>query len=261
MSDADGLLFRAFTRVAFPTPESALPLLGAFVEAGDPFIPTHYASHEPVRTPFDPADPLPAARMLNERPHELLLKRGRPSLLANVRWTTGRDRPWLWTLRLGATWIRPATCGPNRLAEFLTDLCSRFPPVFAACATNGDWDAKHTVRDQATGDDWGHRGLALNPGEGLPGGYWLTFFGPELVAFFRRERLLALDAHRVLDRSDSGIGILLYESPVEGSPEFRREREAALVAGLGPEYFFNLSDAASAQPHHRTPIPQATDHS
>jgi hypothetical protein len=118
------------------------------------------------------------------------------------------------------------------------------------------------VASNSSGDFfWGHRGLALNPGEGLPGGCWLTVFGPELVAFFRRERLLALDAHRVLDRSDSGIGILLYESPVEGTPEFRREREAALVAGLGPEYFFNLLDAASAQPHHRTPIPQATDHS
>jgi hypothetical protein len=51
----------------------------------------------------------------------------------------------------------------------------------------------------------------------LPGIYWLTFFGPELVSFFGRDRLLALGVHQVLDCGASGIGILLQSSPIAGT--------------------------------------------
>ena len=201
-----------------------------------------------------------------------MLYQCRGSLLTDPLWLTrtysypvqhvgsGRDRPWIWSIRFGASWIHPRTCGPSRLSDFLMRLCSQFPPVFAACATNGDWSLKHTIRDPATHEDRGMKGMILNPGEGLPGVYWLTFFGHELVSFFGREKLTQLNAHRILDLQNSGIGFSVYEHPTERTPEWRREREAIIVSALGAEYFFDLAKASRRRPRRRVPIPRVTDH-
>ena len=239
-----------------PTVERAERLIRCFVNADEPFVPSRYGSHEPLRSTFDASDLIFPARMLSERPRTLLLQRVRPRYDAFLTWMIDRDRPWLWNIDFAAAWLQPKLCGPLRLTEFLVAVCTEFPPVFAGCATSGDRSLKHTVRRPGEHIE----GMILNPGEGLPGIYWLTFFGPDLVAFFGRKRLLALDVHRIFDRGDSGVGILLQESPIEGTPELRRERESAVVAALGAEYFFDLANAASAKPRLRMPIPRATDH-
>jgi len=261
LSAAEALTFYAFTRASFPTPQSALPLLEAFVEAGEPFIPSRYGAYEPLRTPFDAGALLAPARMLSDRPCDLFLKRSRPSMEASLTWKAGRARPWIWSVRMSSAWMKPSTCAPARLTTFLVELCARFPPVFAICATTADLARQHTVYSPTTGEDLGMRGLVLGPGEGLPGVCWLTFFGPELVAFFGRERLLSLDVHRVFDRGPSGVGVLLQESPHAGTPVTRQRLESAVVAALGQEFFFELAGALKSPPPPRTPIPGATDHS
>ena len=260
MNRKDELIFRALTRHSFPTPASAVPLLQSFVEAGDPFTPTHYGSHEPVHTPFSPTDLAAPAQMLSDPPRELLLKRSRPSLLANLCWMVNRARPWPWTIRFGPPWTHGKACETSRLANFLIQVCCGFSPVFAACATFEDWSLKHTIRDPETNEDRGMRGMILNPGEGLPGVYWLTFFGAELVGFFGRKQLKAMRAHLTIDCGSSGIGIMPYESPTEGTSAWRRELEAGIVQALGTEYFFDLAQASRKRPRRRTQIPRATDH-
>ncbi len=261
LKGADDLQFWAFTRATFPTPESAVPLLRTFIDAGAPFVPTHYGEVEPVRTPFDPDAVLTPARVLSDRPRDLFLKRSRPAMEASLTWMVNRQRSWIWTVRLTAAWLKPATCGPERLAKFFMDLCAGFPPVFAFCATNADLARKHTLHSPTTGDDLGMRGMILNPGEGLPGVYWLTFFGPELVSFFGKDRLLALDVHQIFDCGASGVGILLQGSPDAGTPGSREGLESRVLAALGKEYFFDIAEAAKSKPAARTPVPGATDHS
>lgn len=256
-----GVQFCAFTRAKFPTPESAVPLVGTFVEAGEPFVPTHFGAFEPLRTPFDPHDLLAPARLLSNRPRDLFLKRSGPSMQVTLTWDPDDGRPWSWMIRLASAWLKPAVCGPDRLAHFLLDLCTRFPPVFAYCAPATDLARRHTLFSPKTGEDLGMRGMLLNPGEGLPGVYWLTFFGPELVSFFGKDRLLALDVHHIFDCGASGVGILLQGSPDAGTPASREGLESSVLAALGKEYFFDIVEAAKSKPAARTPIPRATDHS
>jgi hypothetical protein len=258
LKGSDDLQFWAFTRAKFPSAASAVPLVSAFVEAGDPFVPTHFGGFEPLRTPFDPADTLSPAQMLSDRPRDLFLKRSRPSMEASFTWMNDRERPWIWTLRVASGWMKPSTCGPERFVQFLLQMCTRFPPVFAFCATNGDLARKHTLRSTKTGDDLGTRGMLLNPGDGLPGAYWWTFFGPELVSFFGHERLLNLRAQQKFDCGKSGIGILLQESPLDGDIEHRQDIESSVVTALGAQYFFDIASAAKSPPQSRTPIPGAT---
>jgi len=79
------------------------------------------------------------------------------------------------------------------------------------------------------------------PHQGLPGVYWATFFGPEYVTMFGRERLLGLDDRGHVDRieelDDGGLLLVLSESPLDH--EINAKRQKATRSYLGEEYFTN----------------------
>jgi hypothetical protein len=253
------LIFRAYTRCAFPTPEAAIPLITAFANAGELLVPSHYGSHEPIGTPFDPAEPVAPAKILSNRPRELFLTRTRPRYFAHFTWTTGRRRPWIWSIVFDKDWVENSE-DPTRIREFLVNLCVQYPPVFAACATGDDWDQKHRIYDERTGSDLGTRGILLNPGEGLPGIYWFTFLGPELVSFFQAQRLMGLGAYQMFDRGKAGLGMQVYQSPSAEDQATRRHKEHEVVRALGEKYFFSAEEASRKRPRQRVAIPGATDH-
>jgi len=71
----------------------------------------------------------------------------------------------------------------------------------------------------------------------LMGLFWANFFGPEYVAMFSREKLLAAPCHKVEVLPDGGILLLLSESPFDASEPAYQAKKRELTDYLGPEVF------------------------
>jgi hypothetical protein len=256
-----GLTFRAFTRYGFPDRVDAVRLLQTFVDHGREFTPAAFDTVEPIRRKFDAEDLDTPAALLTSAPRELLLKRQRPNLLASIRWLIGRRRPWSWTIWFGDEPYGSESFAAATLVPFLLDVTAGFPPVFAFCSSNTDLDAKHTLRSPTTNEWAGERGLFMEPQDGLPGVYWFTFFGAELVTYFGRGALLTIEADQAIDCGASGVAVVLHSSPSAGSAGSRRDRERDVVERLGEEFFFDAALASDGELPARTPIPGVTDES
>ena len=64
----------------------------------------------------------------------------------------------------------------------------------------------------------------------VPDLYWLTVFGPPYVKLIGRERLLSLDAHRVMELPYGAISVQLSESPLDIRNNY--EKVSALRAAI-----------------------------
>jgi hypothetical protein len=128
------------------------------------------------------------------------------------------------------------------LVEYLRGLFSEFPVVFAGIALDSDWDKKHWIVEED--EDGGElvTKVGLNLEYGLPGIYWITVFGSELLEHFDREVLTALPCYQVVNLGDSGIMLVLSDSP----DKISQSHEEEIIRTLGKEYFFDISNPDSA---------------
>ena len=81
---------------------------------------------------------------------------------------------------------------------------------------------------------------------GLPGIYWFTYLGKDALQMLDVEALRPFkDLEFLVDDFDR-IAWLTYPTPDAETAALRREREAACVAVLGSDYFFDLTKAAAS---------------
>ncbi len=82
----------------------------------------------------------------------------------------------------------------EKFIQFVVAIARRVSVVYGWAAPQDDWKAKHWLIE---GTSESKVGTTLE--EGLPGVYWMTIFGPQLVQHFGRARLEGLPVSRVID--------------------------------------------------------------
>lgn len=151
---------------------------------------------------------------------------------------------WYFSWRLSTMDVK----GTARWCAWIAELCSQLPPLFALGCQDEEYRRKHDrVVDMPNGG-------RVTSSEGvstaefyrvLPGVYWLTVFGEELVKHFGREALDRLDAQK-LDVGSDQMALRLSDTPCEPALEIRIAKEQELVRKLGASYFFDIDTPTQA---------------
>lgn len=254
MNEKFALHFRIFTRSGLGEVARAKRVVARFDKA--PFVPDRWGPAEPARTEFDSKDLETPARALSVEGNTLILAGKEPRFLAFLNWQAKRKHPWFWTLDLSKEFLSGDM--PAQAAKFVTTLCEEADAVFAAGALVGDWFEKHDVLD-AEGKMTRRVGASFEIGMGLPGVYWYTFLGKQAREMLDVAALRSIEGLDLLADKADGTAWLTYGAPDAETAAWRREREAACVAALGGDYFFDLAAVGSARPRRRKPIAQVTD--
>jgi hypothetical protein len=229
----------AFSRYCFDHEKKVLALLNRL--ASGPFPPTHFDVAEPVRRKLDPARRSQAARILSGVPEHtggsLFLKSKHPPSTFIYRWAPGIIAEWYGEMDDG---VIAHKGGRKELIHFITSLFCEFPCVFAGVAPAEDWKAKHwIVEEDGNGKLIKKTGLDLE--RSIPGVYWMSIFGAELVAHFGRGTLSSVPDCEVIDLGDAGVALVLTIDPDRERQTQRAAREERIIRALGLEYFFDIS--------------------
>jgi hypothetical protein len=86
-------------------------------------------------------------------------------------------------------------------------------------------------------DEQGIRGLGRKLDVSLPGLYWLNYLGQPYLRLIGEDRLLSAPAFTTR-KVGNGVLIALDESPLNWQSPIYKEREAAMIAHIGRDYFF-----------------------
>jgi hypothetical protein len=146
----------------------------------------------------------------------------------------------LWEFRLEAGAMQEER--GERWLTWLFELCGDLPVLYGSGCTQDEFDAKHATSRalEGGGHATGAKGMSIrNFFNFLPGVYWLTIFGPELVRAFGAERIEGLPGVRTERIGEDQIAVILDEPPVPEDMDARLRREAELAEALGAEFFFD----------------------
>lgn len=233
-------MFKAtfFSRHQFNTDDEASDLLRLINEYGA-LVPTHFEER------YKRVDHLPFYRSNNLTQPIKLLKAGSLYLKnsfyeATFGWQ--RKFPARWDIKLYDAFFEESG-RLLMLVDFVTSLCRRFPVLFGGVAPEEDWEAKHWLTE--TGDNGGQikRCYGAYMVRSLPGIYWLTIFGTQLVSHFGHETIKGLEMiHSCIDLGTNGLEIMMRENPTEDTLVRRMEHDYQVVEALGKEYFFDIED-------------------
>lgn len=119
---------------------------------------------------------------------------------------------------------------------FFRAFAAAVPLRYGQARTRAEFDAKNMVREKRS-----TRAVGVNLKRALPGLYWMNFLGRDYLDLIGPERFSAVPAPFVEDL-DAGVCIGLDEDPGRWSADEYRQREDALLAHLGREYFFSKAD-------------------
>lgn len=122
--------------------------------------------------------------------------------------------------------------------EAFETIVARLPIRYANVYANEEYDAKNMIDDET-----GVRAIGANITHATPGLYWLNFFGRPYVDLMGRDRLLSAPAYEVKS-VDDGVLIALDSSADGWLSAAYRQREQAVIAHLGKQYFFSRHDPA-----------------
>lgn len=131
-------------------------------------------------------------------------------------------------------------------------LIDAMPVLFGGGYSMTEYDAKHVFVEQHPGGGSSEGALGVSHAEFqkyLPGIYWLTVFGPELVATLDFSGLSQLPV--TLTELPQGARVLRIDEPlVPADMTKRMELEARIADVLGAHYFFdrNRSDITFEHP-------------
>lgn len=139
--------------------------------------------------------------------------------------------------------------------HWLISVCKEFPILFGIGSSTDEYNAKHRV--QITFSDGGRVTKMLGASneefiEQLPGIYWLTIFGPELVEHFGGAAISSLKDATVTPIDATQIALVLKEPTRPPDLPQRLAIERKLALSLGAQFFFDR-ESPDAQ---RAPIPQ-----
>jgi hypothetical protein len=136
--------------------------------------------------------------------------------------------------------------------EWIFRLCSKLPILYGFGCSVAEYDAKHlNVRvTPGGGTATGEVGTSIAQFyRYLPGLYWLTIFGTELVQALDQSKLTSLPDIEAFILDAGQVAIRIDEPVVPENMEQRLRTESQLADILGPTFFFN---------RHRTDLEFAT---
>jgi hypothetical protein len=231
------LLANFYTRERFNTPAKAKKALKFLSKASPAFEPTAFGSSEPIRVPFTPANWAEAVELLSGGEGglsgDILLKCGKSKGILWIRWSSGREIQD-WSLTVPSPYLR-GSAFTGEFVEYLRLLSGIAPLLFGGASTRADWERKHLQRTNES--TMSKQGVDLGPC--LPGVYWFTIFGQKLREHFRT-RLEELSVEERIDLDNGAAGIILTPRP-DADSALLREREKAVTAALGGDYFFDIN--------------------
>lgn len=146
---------------------------------------------------------------------------------------------WIWgntvTVQIREQCSR-ATFATNIARRLAASACSELSPWYAHGHLYGEWNQKNVSRE---GGGILVKGLDIS--RYLPGLYWLNFFGEPYCELIGKDCLLTAPA---AEASEIGTGVMLYlsVSPESWDTAEYRATEAAVLAHLGAQYFFDVRD-------------------
>ncbi|UZI29985.1 hypothetical protein [Streptomyces sp. VB1] len=197
--------------------------------------PGRFDSIERARIEFDGRN-YEAARDIYSAEDVLFVKGENAKFLAMFTQLTTSLAKWTFW------WELEAMTGPSRdkWLHWLYELVRKLPPYYGFACSVGEYEAKHKIVDSS---DEGNsiRMAGVSAGDFhkfLPGVYWLTIFGAELVSHFD-EKLEALPDVRRIQIPPSQVAILLDSPAVPESMGGRLRTEAHLAEMLDAKYFFD----------------------
>lgn len=144
-------------------------------------------------------------------------------------------------------WMGYADINEDTLNEDLNDvitllecLAENNQMLFGKICTVDEHDAKHKV---TTEHSYGWEGTSINDFlEYLPGIYWYTIFGKELVWAIGEKKMLNISNVVYTNPGDGCIGFYLNETINADNYDKRIETENAIVQEIGRDFFFNKNE-------------------
>jgi hypothetical protein len=232
-----------FTRHQFKSEEDAAALFKLLNEIDGAFMPSHFNSHEPVRRIYDPNDLTAPSKLLagssEFRSGSIFLKGQKHKLLYWFKWSESSISSWhIW---LDDKFFER----PERTDEFLNlmvRLCESFPIIYGGVAPQEDWEAKHWFTTDLPGGGTSSAKVGLSLEGCLPGVYWITLFGANLVSYFGHSKIKDLPTYRTIDTGSGGTLLMLRENPLSPALSQRLLHDSQVMDLLGRQYFFLIDD-------------------
>lgn len=233
------LVFALFSRKSL-TESVARRQIAALVSFhGGIVCPDKWAEFEPLKTPFDVEDFSIPVRCL-ARPHgEFFYRKGKPVQLSGEIWNlthppTARFPSPLftnyWTGRFEAKWV--GTVGIQTVQDCLYELFRTSGSDFGFLTTESDLKAKNT-----SAGFFSYQGMKLE--NGVPGLYWLNFFGCEFANWLGLDTFPSQLAESTILRGD------VWSIKFSATPERCRDidilnKQRAAIEWLGADRFFDI---------------------
>jgi hypothetical protein len=231
-----------FTQHKFDSDAKAAELLRFLNSYTTAFKLARFDAREPVRQVYQPHEIQEPVRLLSGAPEhrwgQLFLKGSKHKFLAWFRWSETVELAE-WHLFMDDAYFRQQK-RVDEFANFLGALCEEFPVVFGGAAPEADWEAKHWTMVELPAGGRSRKKLGLNLDACLPGVYWLTVLGRDLVDYFGGQQLQQLPVHRLSALGANGM--LLMLRPLPDVPELseRLRHDSEIMSALGDEYFFSI---------------------
>lgn len=232
-----------FTNHEFNTQDKAFAFFEFLNKMDKLFVPTRFDTKEPVRKVYQKHDLSEPIKTLSGYPEHLygdiFIKGDKFKFLARFNWSKSIISTW--QIYLAEVFFSQPS-HTEKFIQFITELCTHFNIIYGGASPDEDWDAKHWLISELPDGGSYHKKLGLSLEKCLPGIYWLTIFGKELVEFFGREKIHSLPFYRVTDLDNGGILIVLREKPFDSSLSERLRHDSEVMEFLGYEYFFDINN-------------------
>ena len=165
----------------------------------------------------------------------------------HLRWSQAAEMPFSTMWGVAGEELFDEEGFSSAFAGFLKAMAGITHPEYLLAIHASDEDSKRRLpRDVEAKIRNGERGnvpsYAAKPARYLPCIPWLMIFGQRYVDFFGRDRLDVLGCHAKEWLSSGACLITTSASPLQYGTKEVREREAAILVGLGQEAFFDPSN-------------------
>jgi len=146
-----------------------------------------------------------------------------------------------WSMRMASAVI--ASHGPEFMKQLLCDACRTAHADYGFVATDHDYRSKHFLSVKESVSEV-QQYVGDNPEHGIPGLYWMNFFGSVYVDYFGKERLTAVRKEAEIVFLDDGAVFLRFGSlPEESQAPALLEHQRAVIRILGENAFFDLRNS------------------
>jgi len=203
-------------------------------------VPDKFGDEDPPRHNFKPSSTGSFLKLWRRRPGQLnMLKLGRMGFQALL--SLSGPMPGLITFAIHDEYFQ-GTENTAKFLEFSDELYEMFKPVSGEISHKKEWDSKTVVIEpikvgNKTVNAEAH--IAVRPTKGLPGIFWVNYFGPTFVDFYTRAKLEAAPCYNKKRFADGGYRVLTGPSPLDYAKPETKKMEQDLIEHLGPDTFFD----------------------